>query len=199
MCNSVKIDPKGRLKIPVNLLAALKGFDAEFYVTSDSGDSLRIYPMQVWHQIEERLERLCLRNGSYRKILARAKYFGQAVALDKQGRVLIPISLRRIAQIKGMVDVFDYLNYLEVWNHSRFLKSIRSNPITAQDESLLKEQLASVSRFPSLAFRKKKKERAQRKMRRFGSRRRLRSGSHVQAVHAIRGARSDPPQRVRVA
>jgi len=34
--------------------------------------------------------------------------------MDKQGRVLIPIVLRSSAQMKGAVDIFDYLNYLEV-------------------------------------------------------------------------------------
>jgi division/cell wall cluster transcriptional repressor MraZ len=186
MGNSVTVDQKGRLKIPISLLVPLKESDSKFYVTSEDGDSVRIYPMQVWSQFEERLEQLCLSNGNYRKFLARAKYFGQAVALDNQGTVLIPLALRRSAHIKGAVDVLDYLSYLEVWNHSRFLKSLKNNPITAQDENLLNEQLSSVVRVPPLANRKKKKEQDPGKIRRFALRRPLRSGSNGQTIRAIR-------------
>jgi MraZ protein len=194
MSHAATIDQKGRLKIPVDLLAALTKSGSEFYVTSESGDSIRIYPMRVWNRFEARLARLCLQNRNYQKFLTRAKYFGEAVAPDRQGRVLIPIALRRSAQIRGSVDVLDYLSYLEVWNHSRFLKTLRSNPITAQDENVLNEQLSSVVRFPT-AQRKKKKEQMRGKARRFQLRRRLPRRS----IRAIREVRSDGAQRARVA
>jgi len=147
MSNSAKVDQKGRLKIPVTLLPMLRRSGTELYVTSEDGYSVRIYPMQVWNQVEERLERLCSRNRNNQKLLVRAKYFGQAVTMDKQGRVLIPIVLRSSAQMKGAVDIFDYLNYLEVWNHVQFLKDLKSSPITAQDEKTL-NKLSSAPRFP---------------------------------------------------
>jgi MraZ protein len=137
MSNLVTIDQKGRLKIPKTLLSRLQLRGTEFYITSDNGDSVRIYPMQVWNQVEKRLEHLCSRNKNSQKLLARAKYFGKAVKLDKQGRVLIPITLRNSAQMHGDVDVLDYSSYLEVWNHTRFLTRLRSNPITFQDEQIL--------------------------------------------------------------
>jgi MraZ protein len=137
MSNLVRIDQKGRLKIPKLLLSRLQRRGTEFYVTSDNGDSVRIYAMQVWNQVEKRLEHLCSRNRNNQKLLARAKYFGQAVTLDKQGRVLIPIVLRNSAQMHGEVDVLDYSSYLEVWNHTRFLTRLKSNPITLQDEQTL--------------------------------------------------------------
>ncbi len=147
MCNSAKVDQKGRLKIPMTLLPTLKGPVTEFYLTSENGDSVRIYPMQIWKEVEERLERLYLHYGKNQKLLARMKYFGQAVTMDKQGRVLIPVVLRSSAQMKGAVDVLDYVNYLEVWNHARLMKNLKSNPITAQDEKTLNE-LSSAPRFP---------------------------------------------------
>jgi len=199
MSHPATIDQKGRLKIPVDLLAALTKSGAEFYVTSESGDSVRIYPMPVWNRFEERLARLCLRNRNYQKFLARAKYFGQPVAPDKQGRVLIPIALRRSAQIRGSVDVLDYLSYLEVWNRSRFLKALRNNPITPQDENVLNEQLSSIVRFPLSAPRKKKKEQMRGKARRFHLHRRLPRRSHGHSIRAIREVRSEAGQRTRVA
>lgn len=146
MGSLVKIDQKGRLKIPATL-STLHGFSGELYVTGGNGHSVRIYPIRIWNRVEERLEHLCSRNQNNRKLLARAKYFGQAVRIDKQGRVLIPMILRNTAQMRGAVDVLDYANYLEVWNHAEFLKSLRRNPITPKDEKIL-QKLSSAPQLP---------------------------------------------------
>lgn len=132
-----KVDAKGRLKIPVAFLQTLREFGEEFYVTSENGDYVRMYPMKVWSEIEERLARLSSHNRTKQKFLTRANYFGQVVQMDGQGRVLIPAILREAAQMKGEVDVLGYLNYLEVWNHARFLENLNKSPITAEDEKTL--------------------------------------------------------------
>lgn len=140
MSNRVKIDEKGRLKIPAALLAELNGVGSDLYVTSEDGENARIYPMHVWNQVEEQLARLSAQHSkSSQKLLTRAKYFGQSVRMDEQGRVLIPPSLRRAAQIKGEVDLLAYPNYLEVWNHTRFLDNLKRDPITTEDEKTLRE------------------------------------------------------------
>jgi len=140
MSNRVKIDEKGRLKIPAALLAGLNGVGSDLYVTSEDGEQVRIYPMHVWDQVEEQLVRLSAQHSkSSQKLLIRAKYFGQSVRMDEQGRVLIPASLRRTAQIRGEVDLLAYPNYLEVWNHTRFLDNLKRNPITTEDEETLHE------------------------------------------------------------
>jgi MraZ protein len=198
MSNSARVDQKGRLKIPVTLLPMLKGSGTELYVTSEDGYSVRIYPMQVWNQVEERLERLCSHNRNNQKLLVRAKYFGRVVTMDKQGRVLIPIVLRSSAQMKGAVDIFDYLNYLEVWNHAQFLKDLKSSPITAQDEKTL-NKLSSAPRFPWAIHRNKEEGYAHGTERRFRVYRQVRPHSRGQASHVIRGARTAPAERARVA
>jgi MraZ protein len=134
-----KVDEKGRLKVPAAFLESLKEYGAEFYVTSDNGDYVRIYPMKVWHEIEEKLARLSSHNRTKQKFLTRANYFGQVVEIDRQGRVLIPPVLREAAQMQGEVDVLGNLNYLEVWNHARFLENLKKNPITPEDENTLDE------------------------------------------------------------
>jgi MraZ protein len=198
MCNSATVDQKGRLKIPMTLLTSLKGPAPGFYLTSENGDSVRIYPMQIWKEVEEQLERLYLHYGKNQKLLARMKYFGQAVTMDKQGRVLIPVVLRSSAQMKGAVDVLDYVNYLEVWNHARLMKNLKSTPITARDEKTLNE-LSSSPRFPWAADLQKQEGHVHGKERRFVVHRRVHGDSRSQPSRAIRGARIDPTRRVRVA
>ncbi len=132
-----KVDGKGRLKIPAAFLETLREYGSQFYVTSENGNYVRIYPMKIWSEIEERLARLSSHNRTKQKFLTRANYFGQVVEIDRQGRVLIPPILREAALMKGDVDVLGNLNYLEVWNHSRFLENLDKNPITAEDEKTL--------------------------------------------------------------
>ena len=198
MCNSLKVDQKGRLKIPLTLLTTFKGPGTEFYVTSEDGNSVRIYPMRVWNEVQGQLKRLRLHSGSTQRLLARVKYFGHAVTMDKQGRVLIPIILRNSAQMKGAVDVLDYANYLEIWNHARLMKNLMASPTTAQDEKTLNE-VFSASRSPWTVDWKNMEGHVPGKERRLGVNRRVHGDSRSQPSDAIRGARTDPTERAHVA
>ena len=133
------VDEKGRVKIPADFLADLRKTGTKFYVTSSSGQYARIYPMKAWEEIEKKLAKLSSHNQAKQKFLARANYYGQAVEVDGQGRILIPPVLRESAEMKGEVDVQGQLTYLEVWNHARFLEQLNRNPITAEDEQALDE------------------------------------------------------------
>ncbi|MEE3202047.1 MAG: division/cell wall cluster transcriptional repressor MraZ, partial [Acidobacteriota bacterium] len=54
-----RIDDKGRLKIPTAFRALIGGkYGEALYVTSVTGESVRIYPMPVWLGIEEKLAKV---------------------------------------------------------------------------------------------------------------------------------------------
>ena len=127
------MDEKGRLKIPAAFLEELKGYGDQFYVTSETGDTARIYPMKVWEEIEAKLSRLSSHNRTKEKFLTWTNYYGQAVEIDGQGRILIPPVLREAALMKGDVDVNGNLTYLEVWNHARSLENLKKSQITDED------------------------------------------------------------------
>jgi DNA-binding transcriptional regulator/RsmH inhibitor MraZ len=73
------------------------------------------------------------------RFLDRANYFGQTGELDAQGRVLIPFRLRDAATMNGDVDVLGVVNYLDVWNHDRFLAKLQREPYTDDDARALAE------------------------------------------------------------
>ena len=132
-----KVDDKGRVKIPAAFLEALREYGNKFYVTSENGDYVRVYPMKIWSEIEEKLARLSSHNRTKQKFLTRTNYYGQVVELDGQGRILVPPILRETAQMRGDVDVLGNLTYLEIWNHTRFLDNLKASPITDEDEQTL--------------------------------------------------------------
>ncbi len=135
-----KIDDKGRLKVPNGfrtLVQATHG--ADVFVTSLSGESVRIYPMPVWQAIEAKLAAVPSSHPSRAKFLDRVNYFGQMAELDGQGRVLIHQRLRDSASMAGEVDVFGQYDHLEVWNHERFVSKLHREPFTDDDAKALSE------------------------------------------------------------
>ena len=106
------IDEKGRLKIPSVFRAEIEdSWGSDFYVTCLSGESVLIYPLPIWQEIEERLAKLPSLNPTKKKFLDRTNYYGQLTATDKSGRVLIPTLLRESARMTGEVAVLGNLNY----------------------------------------------------------------------------------------
>jgi MraZ protein len=132
-----KVDEKGRLKIPSVFLDELKEYGNQFYITSTTGETARIYPMKVWSEIEDKLAQKPSTDVAKRKFLMRTSYFGQVGELDGQGRLLLPVVLREAAQTMGEVDVFGALNYLEVMNHTRVLDKLKNEPYTDADDTAL--------------------------------------------------------------
>jgi len=94
---------------------------------------------RVWSGIEDKLAGVSSQNRAKRKFLMRTSYYGQTVELDGQGRVLVPAVLRESAQMKGEVDVFGNLDYLEVMNHTRVLDDLKNSPYTEEDDKALED------------------------------------------------------------
>ncbi|HKW01620.1 MAG TPA: hypothetical protein VJN96_17465 [Vicinamibacterales bacterium] len=135
-----KIDDKGRLKIPNAFRALVEDqHGAGLYLTSLSGDSVRIYPMNEWLAVEARVARMPSAHPARLKFLDRVNYYGQVGEFDVQGRVLIPGRLRDAAGMTGDVDVLGQMTYLEVWNHDRLLAKLNREPFTDDDARALAE------------------------------------------------------------
>jgi MraZ protein len=138
--HTAKIDDKGRLKIPNafrSLIEAEHG--AELFVTSLTGDEVRIYPMLIWTALEERLAQMPSTHPARLRFLDRVNYFGQAAEIDSQGRVVIPSRLRESAGMDGEVDVLGQYDRLDVWNHERFLARLHRDPYTDDDARALSQ------------------------------------------------------------
>jgi MraZ protein len=76
---------------------------------------LAAYPFEEWKAVEEQFSRF--RFGPP-KVLAFKRYLlGAAIecALDGQGRILLPASLRKEVNIQKEVVLVGMLNYFEIW------------------------------------------------------------------------------------
>lgn len=135
---TARIDSKGRLKIPTPFRRIVEEkHGTGVYVTSLTGENVRIYPLPEWESIEQRLALLPSMDPARRKFLDRTNYYGQQTTIDNQGRVLVPPLLRRSAGVLGDVAVLGYLTYLEVWELEKFKERLLSDPYTEEDEAAI--------------------------------------------------------------
>ena len=135
-----RIDDKGRLKLPTLFRGLIQGQPGpDVFVTSVTGESVRIYPMSVWLDIEQRLSKMPANHPSRLKFLDRVSYYGQESELDPQARIVVPPLLRESASIVGDVRVFGKIDYLEVWNEERFAQKLARDQWTDEDGLRLSE------------------------------------------------------------
>jgi MraZ protein len=135
-----RIDDKGRLKVPNGFRTAIESqWGQELFVTSVTGEFVRLYPMAVWLEIERRLAAVPGTHPSKLRFLDRVNFFGQTGALDRQGRILIPQPLRDNAAMAGEVSVLGQQNYLAVWNLKRLQDRFKKEPFSDEDGRLLAE------------------------------------------------------------
>jgi MraZ protein len=135
---TARIDAKGRLKVPTPFRRYIDDkHGSEFYVTSLTGDNVRLYALPEWESIEQRLALLPSMDPARRKFLDRTNYYGQQSSMDTQGRVLIHPLLRKSAAVVGDVAVLGYLSYLEVWELDKFQQRLLSDPYLEEDEAAI--------------------------------------------------------------
>ena len=136
-----RIDDKGRLKVPNSFRSIVEAqWGSELFVTSVTGEFVRVYPMGVWLEIERKLAEVPSTHPSKLRFLDRVNFFGQAVTMDKQGRVLVPQLLRESAAMQGDVSVLGLQNHLAVWNLKRLQDRLfKKEPFTDEDGRLLAE------------------------------------------------------------
>jgi len=129
-----KLDGKGRLELPTAFRSVVEpNFGDEFFVTSIRGESARIYPMQVYAELEARLVTASSLEPKISKLRTALNYYGQRVTMDSQGRILIHPLLRESARINGEVSVLGMQNFLEVWNLEAFRKKVVGDPLTDEE------------------------------------------------------------------
>ncbi len=133
-----KVDDKGRIKIPTLFRGYLEEtYGREFFVTSLSGEFVRLYPMPVWIEVEKKLAGMSSVSGPAERFRNFVNYYGQAATMDEQGRVLIHPMLREKSGTGGEVFVIGNLSYLDVWNRETLGSRLNGGPLTDDDMEFL--------------------------------------------------------------
>ena len=119
--HTVKIDTKGRLRLPGALKQQMKPENKGRFVVNRGFEScLEIYPIDVWEKVRSRIERL---NQFKKKERSFIRYFMRGatdVCLDGQDRLNLPKHLLEYAGIQGEAILTPGKNTLELWDLKRY-------------------------------------------------------------------------------
>ena len=135
----VRLDDKGRLKIPAEYRAYLEStYGSRVFMTSDDEETVRIYPLPIWEGIETKLAAAPTTEESVTKYLDLVNYYGSSGEFDAQGRLVISPRLRTMAGIDQDVEMFGKVRWLEIWSQSLVGQRIKAQKLTAADRMALK-------------------------------------------------------------
>jgi len=133
-----KVDDKGRLKIPTLFRKHLEDtYGRDCFVTSLTGEFVRVYPMPVWLEVEKKIAAHSSISPPMARFRNLVNYYGQSAAMDDQGRILIHPLLRLKSGIDGEVAVIGNLSYLDIWNREKFEAMLASQPLSDDDLKVL--------------------------------------------------------------
>jgi MraZ protein len=116
------LDPKGRLIIPSRFRDVVNQSSADGLMVSKMDGALFCYTFEEWHRIEERILSLAVKSENMRRF--RRIFVGGAFecSLDKQGRILIPPTLRQHAVLDKEVVLVGVLDHFEIWSRENWLE-----------------------------------------------------------------------------
>jgi MraZ protein len=118
------IDPKGRVSIPAKFREVLgKKYDERLVITNFDG-CLVAYPHEEWILLEEKASSLSMVKKETRAFMR--FFYSSAIEciLDKQGRILIPQTLREYADLDKEVVLVGQLRKIEIWSKKRWSEEI---------------------------------------------------------------------------
>ena len=127
------IDPKGRLIIPSRFRDELGD---EFVLTKGLDGCLSIYPRNEWEAFEQKLSQLPLTNKNARTFTRFFVAGASLCELDKQGRILVPATLREYAGLEKDVVLTGNINRIEIWSKQKWSENSSYDDMDAIAEGL---------------------------------------------------------------
>jgi len=121
------IDSKGRVSIPSKFKEILNQQYDERLVVTNYDLCLVAYPHQEWSVIEEKMKNLPSLSKESRVFYRFFYSSGIDCEIDRQGRVLIPQSLRDYAKLEKDVVLVGSGKKIEIWNKERWEEAFRKS------------------------------------------------------------------------
>ena len=111
------VDAKGRLIIPSRFREELKN---EFIVTKGLDGCLFVFSQNEWNNFEEKLKSLPLSDKNARNFVRFFLSGATECEFDKQGRILVPASLRKYADLQKDVVLTGMDTRIELWSAEKW-------------------------------------------------------------------------------
>lgn len=135
------LDPKSRVSLPSKFREVLTtNFDERLIVTNFD-DCLWAYPVSEWLAIESKVASLPQFKPEVKALQRVFISAATECVMDKQGRILLPQTLRDYAGLQKDIVFVGMINRIEIWSHDRWKKVFEQSQ---QDIAGLGEKLADL-------------------------------------------------------
>lgn len=143
----ISVDAKGRVSIPTKHRHALssEGGSALVVTISATDRCLLLYTTETWVEVEAKLVALPTLNPQIRKLKRMLIGHADDVAMDSNGRVLLPPALREFANIGKKAVLVGQGDKFEVWDEAQWVAERDSMHDVELDEANLPDELASLA------------------------------------------------------
>ncbi len=124
------IDPKGRIAIPAKFRDKLQ---AGAIITRGLDNCLFVFTAAEWELLAKKLISLPLAQANSRAFVRLMLAGAMDVAIDGQGRILIPDYLRKYASLKKEAVIAGLYNRVEIWDAAEWQRYTQKTE-SASDE-----------------------------------------------------------------
>lgn len=125
----VKIDERGRFKLPQKLIEQLgNSRKLDFILNRGFDKNIIMYPREVWEQKTKEINQLSIYDQKERQAL-RYYYRGVTeVSNDAADRILIPSLLMEYAGIQKDLVILAFTDIIEIWSKEDYERMIENEP-----------------------------------------------------------------------
>lgn len=110
---SHSFDKKGRVIIPAKFRNEL---GERFYIGRGLDKCLFVYPIDTWNDFSQKLKKLSVFSSEHRYFSRKFVSGFSECNFDKQGRILVPPSLREYSDLNDEAVIIGVLDRIEIWS-----------------------------------------------------------------------------------
>lgn len=119
------LDAKGRLNIPTRFREVLRQKYTDALIVTNWKKSLRAYPVSEWRKLENTLVNEAPKQLGMSDFVRYVISGVSVCTLDKQGRILLPNTLRTEFNIANEVVLNGMLDHFEIWDKGAWIEQTR--------------------------------------------------------------------------
>jgi len=138
------IDTKGRIIIPSRFRELIIENGGEGLILSKIDGMLVAYPYDIWSEIEKKILTRTDKTDALRRL--KRFFIGSAsdCPIDKQGRVLVPPSLRQYSGLGKDIVLVGVLDHFEIWSRENWDVESRKFEEEDMNNEEVRNEIASI-------------------------------------------------------
>jgi len=133
------LDDKGRFIIPSRFRDMIRAGGGDAVMITRLDGSLFAYALNEWARRESRMKDLAQKSDPVRRFLRVFAGNAHECPCDKQGRVLIPPTLRAYAKLEKEIVLVGVLDHFEIWSQENWEKENEAMELDMQEAEVRNE------------------------------------------------------------